>query len=154
MTTFEKETLYTELLKRAEALLLKEDREVTTLANCSALLKEMLPYASWAGFYLADGETLYLGPFQGKTACTEIRLGKGVCGVAAETRATQVVADVHQFPGHIACDEGSNSEIVVPIVKDGELYGVLDIDSYEFNSFDDLDKKHLELLAAHLIKIL
>ncbi len=113
--------------------------EITNLANASALLFESLPELNWAGFYLyRDGE-LILGPFQGKPACTRIAVGKGVCGTAAKTDETQLVADVHSFPGHIACDSASNSEIVIPLHRDGTLYGVLDIDSPLLNRFDEAD---------------
>ncbi|MBM3909779.1 MAG: GAF domain-containing protein, partial [Firmicutes bacterium] len=103
------------------------------------------------GFYLYNGTALYLGPFQGKVACVDITLDRGVCGKAASERKTIVVPNVHEFPGHIACDEGSNSEIVVPIVKNKALIGVLDIDSYQFNRFDKVDQKNLEALVKLLI---
>ena len=114
------------------------------LSNCAALLWEALEDINWAGFYLLRGDVLYLGPFQGKVACIEIPMGKGVCGTAAARRQTLVVEDVHQFPGHIACDGASNSEIVVPICKNGQVVGVLDIDSPVFGRFTDADRAGLE----------
>jgi L-methionine (R)-S-oxide reductase len=110
-----------------------------------------LPHLNWAGFYRLMGDELVLGPFQGKPACVRIRLGKGVCGTAATTRLTQVVPDVHAFPGHIACDPASRSEIVVPLVKDGTLLGVLDLDSPSPARFDEADRAGLEKLAAVLL---
>ena len=128
--------------------------EVANLANASALLWEHLSDINWAGFYkMCDGK-LVLGPFQGKTACIEIPIGKGVCGTAVAQNATQLVADVHRFPGHIACDCASNSEIVVPIRIKGEIWGVLDIDSPLFNRFTEKDKEGLEAFAAVLEKVL
>lgn len=125
---------------------LVEDRQlpISLYANVSALLKQTLSDVSWVGFYLFNGTALYLGPFQGKVACVDIPLNRGVCGLAARTQKTVVVADVHQFPGHIACDEGSNSEIVIPIVKNNQLIGVLDIDSYSLSRFDEVDLTYLE----------
>lgn len=125
---------------------LVEDRQlpISLYANVSALLKQTLSDVSWVGFYLFNGTALYLGPFQGKVACVDIPLNRGVCGLAARTQKTVVVADVHQFPGHIACDEGSNSEIVIPIVKNNQLIGVLDIDSYSLFRFDEVDLTYLE----------
>ena len=118
--------------------------ETANLANASALLWEYMADINWAGFYkMCDGQ-LILGPFQGKTACIIIPVGSGVCGTAAAENATQLVPDVHKFPGHIACDCASNSEIVVPIHKDGEVWGVLDIDSPLFERFTENDRKGLE----------
>jgi L-methionine (R)-S-oxide reductase len=125
------------------------------LANISAHLKQLMDRTNWVGFYLWDaarGELL-LGPFQGMPACTRIGLGKGVCGTAVSTRKTQRVADVHQFPGHIACDSASESEIVIPLVRDGVVLGVLDIDSPEKGRFDDLDQEWLERAAAALVAL-
>ncbi len=115
------------------------DYEITNLSNASALLNEYLENINWVGFYLYLDGKLILGPFQGKTACTEIAIGKGVCGSAAKKGEPIVVYDVHKFEGHIACDSASNSEIVLPIFKNGELYGVLDIDSPVIGRFDDKD---------------
>lgn len=120
------------------------------LANASALLWQHLENINWAGFYLLEGKTLVLGPFQGKPACIEIPLGKGVCGTAVAQSATVRVEDVHDFPGHIACDSASRSEIVIPIRVDGEIIGVLDIDSPVLNRFSQEDQKHLEMFAEIL----
>ena len=124
--------------------------KIANLANASALLWQSLPNLNWAGFYLLQGDKLVLGPFQGKPACIEIPLGKGVCGVAASSGKTVVVSDVHQFDGHIACDSASNSEIVVPLFVNGSLYGVLDIDSPLFDRFSQADRLGLEQFAAIL----
>lgn len=120
------------------------------LSNCAALLWQNLDRINWAGFYLLKDGTLYLGPFQGKVACTVIPVGKGVCGAAAKTRMNQLVPDVHQFPGHIACDSASNSEIVLPMVVGDRLVGVLDIDSPEFNRFTQEDADGLAALCRVL----
>jgi GAF domain-containing protein len=125
------------------------------LANLSALLKQLMDRTNWVGFYLWDaarGELL-LGPFQGLPACTRIAVGKGVCGAAVSTRKTQRVADVHQFPGHIACDGASESEIVIPLVRGGAVLGVLDIDSPEKNRFDAVDQEWLERIGAVLVAL-
>ena len=126
--------------------------ETANLANASALLWEHLPDLNWAGFYKMIGRKLVLGPFQGKTACIEIEIGRGVCGTAVAENKTQLVYDVHKFPGHIACDCASNSEIVVPIYKDGEIWGVLDIDSPLIGRFSEEDKNGLEAFAKILEK--
>ena len=118
--------------------------KIANLANASALLWEHLDRINWAGFYMMEGGKLVLGPFQGKTACIEIPVGRGVCGTAVAQNATQLVMDVHQFPGHIACDSASNSEIVVPIRVRGEIFGVLDIDSPNFGRFTEEDQAGLE----------
>ena len=118
--------------------------KIANLANASALLWQMLEDINWAGFYLMEEGKLVLGPFQGKPACIEIPLGKGVCGTAAAERKTQLVSDVHAFPGHIACDCASNSEIVVPILAGGEVRAVLDIDSPSFGRFTEEDREGLE----------
>ena len=123
---------------------------MTNLANASALLFEKLSDINWAGFYTIKDSKLVLGPFQGKVACTIIQIGKGVCGTAVATDSTQLVPDVHKFPGHIACDSASNSEIVVPLRKDGKVFGVLDIDSTSLGRFTEEDKDHLEYLAGLL----
>lgn len=122
------------------------------LANCAALLWEHLECINWAGFYLLKNDTLYLGPFQGKVACTVIPVGKGVCGTAAQTKEIQLVPDVHQFPGHIACDSASNSEIVLPLMVNGELVGVMDIDSPELNRFSKADAEGLAALCQVLVQ--
>lgn len=124
--------------------------DVTVLSNAAALLWESLEDINWAGFYLMKDDRLLLGPFQGKTACTVIEVGKGVCGTAVAEDRTQLVKDVHEFPGHIACDSASNSEIVVPIHAGGEVSGVLDIDSPEFGRFTEEDKAGLEAFVRVL----
>lgn len=120
---------------------------VSVLSNASALLNEYLHTINWVGFYLLEENTLYLGPFQGKVACTTIPVGRGVCGSAVAELKTLRVEDVHAFPGHIACDSASNSEIVVPLMKDGKCLGVLDIDSPITNRFDEIDEKYLNEFA-------
>ena len=140
------------LPSQLENLIALDKYEVTTLSNMSALIFYSLPDVSWAGFYLVKDGKLILGPFQGKIACTEIKFGKGVCGTTAEKKETIIVKDVHKFPGHIACDSESNSEIVVPIFKNGELYGVLDLDSKKLERFDEKDKELLESLVKILEK--
>ncbi len=141
---------YELLIKQLKSLLSKEERLITNLANLSAALKQTFDKISWVGFYLYDGEILYLGPFQGKIACTTIKIGKGVCGTAAEKGETLIVPDVNKFPGHIFCDPDSKSEIVVPMFKNNKLIGVLDIDSDSFNSFNETDKKYLEEIVKFL----
>lgn len=126
-----REEQYETVIKQLDALLTGEPNVVANLSNASALLNQFLDRVNWVGFYVTEGNQLVLGPFQGMPACVRIPFGRGVCGAAAETKTTQLVADVHQFPGHIACDSASNSEIVVPIVKEGTVIGVLDIDSPE-----------------------
>ncbi len=124
--------------------------EISILSNASALLMEKMPDISWAGFYLYRNNELILGPFQGKVACTNIPLKKGVCGNAAADQKTYLVPNVHEFPGHIACDSASNSEIVVPMLLNGELYGVLDIDSTSLNRFTTEDQHTLEQFVTIL----
>ena len=136
-------TDYTALCAMLRSLTEGVPHKIANLANASALLWEFLPDLNWAGFYLLEGDVLVLGPFQGKTACIEIPLGKGVCGTAALHNAVQRVANVHDFPGHIACDSASNSEIVLPIRKNGEVVGVLDIDSPLFDRFSETDESGL-----------
>ena len=143
---------YQLLVKQIKSLLRKEDNLITNLSNFTAALKQTFNKISWVGFYLFDGEKLYLGPFQGKVACTEIKIGSGVCGTSAQKRETVIVEDVDYFPGHIACDVESRSEIVVPIIKDGNLFGVLDLDSTQYGSFNEKDKKYLEELVNFLSK--
>lgn len=141
---------YPLLLRQLEELIAGEPNWVAVLANASALLFQALPGLNWAGFYLAETADggLVLGPFQGRPACTRIPAGRGVCGAAAASVRTQIVADVHAFPGHIACDSRSVSEIVVPIVSGGRLFGVLDLDSTVPGRFDDTDARFLEAFAA------
>lgn len=142
--------IYSDLIPQVESLLDASESAITNLANLSALLKEAFPKISWVGFYLVKDDKLVLGPFQGKVACTSISMGKGVCGAAALKRETIIVPDVHHFPGHIACDGGSNSEIVLPLIKNNKLVGVLDLDSYQYNAFSPVDKKHLEKMLHFL----
>ncbi len=138
---------YEEVLKQAEGLIDRNCSDITNYANISALLKTTFNFW-WCGFYLVNkNNQLELGPFQGPVACTLIGYGKGVCGTSWEKRSTIVVPDVHQFEGHIACSSASNSEIVVPIIKNNEVIGVLDIDSEHFNHFDEVDAKYLEKLV-------
>ena len=127
---------------------------IANLANASALLWQNFPEINWAGFYILEGETLVLGPFQGKPACIEIPVGKGVCGTAVSQKATQLVEDVHAFPGHIACDSASRSEIVVPIWRGGKVWGVLDIDSPYLARFTREDQEGLEQFVKVLEKAL
>ncbi|MBQ8002939.1 MAG: GAF domain-containing protein [Clostridia bacterium] len=127
-----------------KALLDQEDWLITSLSNASALLNEYLDDINWVGFYLMQQGDLVLGPFQGKSACVRIKVGRGVCGTAVSEDKTQLVGDVHQFPGHIACDSASNSEIVIPIHHNGEVVAVLDIDSPIFNRFNEEDRVNLE----------
>jgi len=145
-----KPALYGALSKSLESLLEGETDALANLANASGLLADALERINWCGFYLLRAEELVLGPFQGKPACVRIALGKGVCGTAAQRRETLVVPDVNAFPGHIACDAASRSEIVVPILQDGRLRGVLDVDSPETHRFDDEDRKGLEELVRIL----
>ena len=127
---------------------------IANLSNAAALLYGTLPGLNWAGFYLLEDGALVLGPFQGKPACIRIPLGRGVCGTAAETKKTLVVPDVHKFGGHIACDSASNAEIVVPLIVNGELYGVMDLDSTVFSRFSEEDREGLEAFARALEKSL
>ncbi|MBR5098411.1 MAG: GAF domain-containing protein [Spirochaetales bacterium] len=127
---------------------------MTNLANASALLNSSLRDINWVGFYTIKDNQLVLGPFQGKVACTTIQMGKGVCGTAAATDSTQLVPDVHKFHGHIACDSASNSEIVIPMHRNGEVFGVLDIDSPVFDRFTEEDKKGLESFVKILEEVI
>ncbi|MHB1391887.1 MAG: GAF domain-containing protein [Clostridia bacterium] len=148
----DRDKFYKIMLVRLEGLLSSETDWLANLSNAAALLYANLPDINWSGFYFMKKDELVLGPFQGKTACTRIKPGKGVCGTAVVEMKTQLVPDVHLFPGHIACDSASNSEVVVPLIKDGTLYGVLDIDSPIKNRFDELDAKYLQLFANKLNK--
>jgi L-methionine (R)-S-oxide reductase len=138
---------YAELAAQARALLSGETDRIANAANLSALVYHALPDLNWVGFYFFDGRELVVGPFQGQPACVRIPLDKGVCGAAASTRQTQRVADVDAFPGHIACDSASRSEVVVPLVRDGELVGVFDIDSPRVERFDEDDQRGMEAIA-------
>ena len=145
-----KAELYHDLHAAMDALTAGEPDPVANMANAAALIWEYLPDINWAGFYrMVEGE-LVLGPFQGKTACIRIPMGKGVCGTAAQARQTQLIDDVHAFPGHIACDGASLSELVVPIVHDGALFGVLDLDSPTLARFDAEDAAGCEALVKLL----
>lgn len=130
-----------------------EPHYIPVLSNASALIFESLEDLNWAGFYLMKGGSLMLGPFQGKVACIRIAVGRGVCGTAVAENKTQLVKNVHEFPGHIACDSASNSEIVVPIHKDGKVWGVLDIDSPSLARFNEEDKAGLELFVKTLEEV-
>jgi len=141
---------YKELNLSLRGLVESVPYRTANLANASALLYDCLDRLNWAGFYLMEDGKLVLGPFQGKPACIEIAVGKGVCGTAVATGETQLVPNVHEFPGHIACDGASNSEIVIPIRKNGEIIGVLDIDSPEFDRFSDEDREGLEAFVSIL----
>ena len=143
-------TDYELMLLQMKSLMEDVEYDITNLANASAWIYESMKGLNWAGFYLYRNDELVLGPFQGKTACTRIPMGKGVCGTAALSGQIQVVPDVHQFPGHIACDSASNSEIVIPMYREGKLYGVLDIDSPEFDRFQEADRAGLERLVRLL----
>ena len=146
----DKAETYRDLLSAIDAVTTGERDAIANMANAAALLFDWLPDVNWAGFYrLVEGE-LVLGPFQGKAACIRIELGKGVCGTAAETRQTQLVADVHAFAGHIACDAASASEIVVPLIADDRLIGVLDVDSPSIGRFDETDRAGMEAIARLL----
>ena len=147
-------TNYFLVVQQLAALVEGVPYEVANLANASALLWQEMPEINWVGFYKMTGGKLVLGPFQGKPACIEIPVGRGVCGTAVAEDQTQLVADVHQFPGHIACDSASNSEIVIPIHVNGEIWGVLDIDSPYLNRFTEADQEGLERFAKVLEAIL
>jgi L-methionine (R)-S-oxide reductase len=145
------EAAYAEMARDLRALLAGEQDLVANAANTAALIFDALPDLNWAGFYLYKSGELVLGPFQGKPACVRIALGKGVCGTAAARRETVLVEDVHAFPGHIACDSASNSEIVIPLIRGGELLGVLDLDSPTLRRFSAVDQHGLEALATIFI---
>ena len=147
-----KPELYESLVTQVRSLVESERDFIANAANFASLLYHSLPDLNWAGFYLLKNKELVLGPFQGKPACVRLTIGKGVCGVAASQRETIIVANVHEFPGHIACDSASNSEIVVPLVKEGRLLGVLDLDSPQFGRFDEEDAEGLNGLVAVFIE--
>jgi GAF domain-containing protein len=144
------EEIYLSLLPQIKALINCEEPIISNLSNTTAALKEALDKISWVGFYLLKNDKLFLGPFQGKTACTTIKISSGVCGTSAQNKETIIVDDVDKFPGHIACDAGSKSEIVVPLIKNEKLIGVLDVDSYAYSSFNEIDKKYLEKVCELL----
>ena len=147
-----KEQIYEMLDRQVDSLLENEQDRIANSANFSALVFDNLDDINWCGFYFLHGEELVLGPFQGKPACVRIPMGKGVCGTAAALCETQVVKNVHEFAGHIACDSASNSEIVIPLVKEGQLIGVLDIDSPDYSRFDDTDRSGIEQMVETFIK--
>ncbi|MEZ5461234.1 GAF domain-containing protein [Dokdonella sp.] len=157
MTSIEsadKTSFYAELASQARGLLHGERDRIANAANLAALAWHALPAINWCGFYFFDGRELVVGPFQGKPACVRIAMGRGVCGTAASTRETQMVDDVHAFEGHIACDAASRSEIVVPLILDGELLGVWDVDSPELGRFDDEDRRGMMALCEVFIESL
>jgi GAF domain-containing protein len=150
----DKPTMYRDLTSALEGLVAGETDAIANMANASALIYETLPDVNWVGFYRNVEGELVLGPFQGRPACIRIAFGSGVCGVAADTRQVQRVEDVHAFPGHIACDSASNSEIVVPLIRDNEVIGVLDIDSPNTGRFTQEDEDGVVKLAEILMKAL
>lgn len=157
ISSSDKASRYRELLPQIASLVDGEPDLIANLANIVAALRECLPIASWVGFYITRptkaGDELVLGPFQGKIACVRIAFGRGVCGTAAAERRTVIVRDVEQFPGHIACDAGSRSEIVVPIIARDRVVAVLDLDSYELAAFDDVDAAGLAPIAELAAKL-
>lgn len=146
-----REENYELVKKQLQALTHDEPNMIANLSNASSLLNQFLDRINWVGFYLTEGNGLVLGPFQGLPACVRIPFGKGVCGTSAQNMETIRVADVHEFPGHIACDAASQSEIVIPMIKEGRLLGVLDIDSPEKDRFDELDQQKLEEIVEILV---
>ncbi|HEU4773053.1 MAG TPA: GAF domain-containing protein [Lysobacter sp.] len=145
---------YADLAAQLRALLAGERDRIANAANLSALVYHALPALNWVGFYFFDGRELVVGPFQGQPACVRIPLDKGVCGAAATTRQTQRVADVNAFPGHIACDSASRSEVVVPLVRGDELIGVFDVDSPQLDRFDADDQRGMEAIAQVFLESL
>ncbi|HLQ96207.1 MAG TPA: GAF domain-containing protein [Pseudogracilibacillus sp.] len=152
--TGERTEQYEQVIQQLAALLEGETNQIANLSNASALLNQFLERINWVGFYLLEHDELVLGPFQGLPACIRIPMGQGVCGTAAEKRTSVVVKDVNTFSGHIACDPQSQSEVVIPMIKDGKLLGVLDIDSPETDRFDELDKTYLEKFVTALLSFL
>ena len=150
----DKRTMYKDLALALQGLIGDETDPVANMANAAGLIWESVPDLNWAGFYRNIGGELVLGPFQGRPACIRIPFGTGVCGAAAETRQVQRIEDVHAFPGHIACDSASNSEIVLPLIRDGELLGVLDLDSPNRSRFDEADEAGLRTIAEILARVL
>ena len=147
-----KSDLYDQLAAQLSSLLAGERDLIANAANFSALIFHSLPDLNWAGFYFVKDDQLVVGPFQGRPACVRIEIGQGVCGTAAAQRATTIVPDVHEFPGHIACDSASNSEIVIPLMKDERLIGVFDLDSPVFGRFDDGDASGLNRLVSVMVE--
>ncbi|WP_086444572.1 GAF domain-containing protein [Candidatus Enterococcus lemimoniae] len=150
-TTEEKTAAYQLLVQQQAAIIEIEHDKIANLSNSSALLADVLPHTVFAGYYLFDGEELVLGPFQGKVSCTRIAIGKGVCGESAAKRETLIVEDVKNHKNYISCDSAARSEIVVPMVKDGKLLGVLDLDSSITHSYDELDQTYLEQFVEALL---
>ena len=148
-----KAKLYESVYVQMEALLSIMDNKISNMANFTALLKSSFDFF-WVGFYIIESNELVLGPFQGPVACTRISKGKGVCGTAWSDQQSIVVADVHEYPGHISCNPASKSEIVIPLIYDGEVIGVLDIDSTELDCFDEVDKEWLEKLCTCLLSVI
>lgn len=148
-----KDKRYEAVHLQMEALLSIKDNKVSNMANFTALLKSSFDFF-WVGFYIIESNELVLGPFQGPVACTRISKGKGVCGTAWSDQQSIIVADVHEYPGHIACNPASKSEIVIPLIYDGEVIGVLDIDSTELDCFDEVDKEWLEKLCTCLLSVI
>jgi len=150
-----KESRYVEIIPQIESLVSGESNSIANLSNVASALKYSFDNFLWVGFYLYDeiSDELVLGPFQGRVACTRIKMGKGVCGTSAEKKETIIVEDVNKFPGHLFCDMCSKSEIVVPVIKDGGLEGVLDIDSDVYSNFDLTDKKYLDTLVNKISKL-
>ena len=151
-SSLSKAAAYAEIHSQLRAVFTDEPSGLANAANTSALLYQALPSLNWAGFYFLQAGELVLGPFQGKVACVRIAMGRGVCGTAAERRQTLIVRDVHAFPGHIACDAASRSEIVVPLIKEDRLLGVLDLDSPDLARFDAADQQGLEQAAKLLLQ--
>lgn len=145
------EKIFEALLPQIDNLINPEEPIISSMANITAVLKSSFDKISWVGFYLLNGDKLYLGPFQGNIACTVIEVGKGVCGTSAQQRETIIVDDVDKFPGHIACDSLSKSEIVIPIMDKAKIFGVLDLDSYLYASFNETDKYYLEKICETIV---
>jgi len=143
--------IYESLLPQVDSLLNPAEPLISNLSNVTAALKEAFEKISWVGFYFLKNDNLFLGPFQGKVACAVIKVGDGVCGAAVARKKTIIVEDIEKFPGHIACDSDSRSEIVVPLIKDDKIFGVLDLDSYRLSAFDETDKKYLEKFCSILV---
>lgn len=143
--------IYEALLPQINSLINPDEPIISSMANITAVLKSSFNKISWVGFYLLNGNKLYLGPFQGNIACTVIEIGKGVCGSSAQRRESIIVDDVDKFPGHIACDSLSKSEIVVPIMDGDKIFGVLDLDSYNYSSFCETDKFYLEKICESIV---
>ncbi|TCT15664.1 GAF domain-containing protein [Natranaerovirga pectinivora] len=152
MTLEEKNNIYEILVSQVKEIIKDEPDVIANMANISSILYNGLKDVNWAGFYIWKKDQLVLGPFQGKPACIRIPKGKGVCGTAVLKKESQIVENVHNFPGHIACDSASNSEIVIPIIKEEKVLGVLDIDSPNYNRFDEIDEKFLKVVVALLLK--